>query len=276
MIHLANGQIYFDSEGQDDWFNKNSDNEQLFKQIEETSQCAPKPCSSSTFEELSASDLEKSATSPVMGIKFPNFGVADRRESLKIRWDLVIKRRNNTTRSGWNPEDNTGKDRPTKDDKTPGDKDKPSNKTTTNERTNTSPLVQVYVVASGNGGAHTNIGDGGYYGRNNGHVFTGREGYDLDERNAKYTEQSSPREDWSPDGSWNIGDQKDAGVHIGEQYGGDFGMPLSYDKLGEASTKYRLDSLGLNSKPLSLRERLLQNWNNRELVKGSWRLWFRK
>ncbi|GIX68524.1 hypothetical protein CDAR_515181 [Caerostris darwini] len=32
-----------------------------------------------------------------------------------------------------------------------------------------SPLIQVYVIATGSGGAHTSIGEGGYYGSNNGH-----------------------------------------------------------------------------------------------------------
>ncbi|CAL1273589.1 unnamed protein product [Larinioides sclopetarius] len=31
-----------------------------------------------------------------------------------------------------------------------------------------SPLIQVYVITSGSGGTHTSIGEGGYYGRNNG------------------------------------------------------------------------------------------------------------
>ncbi|GBM80903.1 hypothetical protein AVEN_245606-1 [Araneus ventricosus] len=31
-----------------------------------------------------------------------------------------------------------------------------------------SPLIQVYVIASGSGGAHTSIGEGGYHGKNNG------------------------------------------------------------------------------------------------------------
>ncbi|GIY95788.1 uncharacterized protein CEXT_175201 [Caerostris extrusa] len=32
-----------------------------------------------------------------------------------------------------------------------------------------SPLIQVYVIATGSGGAHSSIGEGGYYGSNNGH-----------------------------------------------------------------------------------------------------------
>ncbi|GFT69381.1 hypothetical protein NPIL_16841 [Nephila pilipes] len=36
-----------------------------------------------------------------------------------------------------------------------------------------SPLIQVYVITSGNGGAHTSIGEGGYHGINNGHSANG-------------------------------------------------------------------------------------------------------
>ncbi|GFW17181.1 hypothetical protein TNCV_2763041 [Trichonephila clavipes] len=36
-----------------------------------------------------------------------------------------------------------------------------------------SPLIQVYVITSGNGGAHTSIGEGGYHGSNNGYTTNG-------------------------------------------------------------------------------------------------------
>ncbi|KAG8197299.1 hypothetical protein JTE90_007545 [Oedothorax gibbosus] len=281
---------------------------------------------------------------PIMDDKGRMIGVTDNSESLKIRWNLVIKQgksnKTTITHFDWKPKDEKDKGKPPIDEMIPDNKDKDKDKTPIDEKVpgdkddqmkmipddidekmkripddkddqmkmipddknkdktpleekipnnkdktlTPAPLVQVYVVASGNGGAHTNIGDGGYYGRNNGYALStgsatedGKNkwsgGFSWDEKDWKDAQPRIPSQDWTQSSSWRIEDQKDINKHIaqidGQSGGGGMVMSLSDDKLGEASTKYRISYLGLNLKPQSLAARTREKLLN-------WRLRFRK
>lgn len=273
-----------------------------------TEACLPYPnwnedFSGREFEESSSPNVEEAIdeNGRIIGL-LPNVG--NKRGSIKVHWALSSKLKkenedctNKTTEK--KPKNNTE----TTDKDIKGIKINVTDSNRTLAERRSAPLVQVYVVASGTGGAHTNIGDGGFYGKNNGHaISTGRGAQEA-------------RNGWSGHGQFSFQDNKDVGVISqkpphhqewtsgqgqhqhwsidGGQGGGskdlveidgpsesDFRLPLMDDKISEASTKYHFNYHGINIKPESFatrtRRKILQNWHKGDLLNGYYRFWFRR
>lgn len=222
----------------------------------------------------------------------------NKRGSLKVHWALSSKLKNedcNTSSTNTTTENKPKNNTETTDKGVKGIRINVTDSNRTLAERRSAPLVQVYVVASGAGGAHTNIGDGGFYGKNNGHaISTGRgaqEGWNglsgqfkfQGNKDVGVISQKPPHhQEWtSGQGQhWSIdGGSKDL-VEIDGPSESNFRLPLVDDKISEASTKYRFNYHGINIKPESLatrtRRKMLQNWHKGDLLNGYYKFWFRR